>query len=388
MIKSSAKILLILFFTTFSTIIHSHWFDIVPIKELLKRYPFIQYHKVYDPITYDYEKLSILTALPSKATFDELFVLTIPNGMVQSEKGYVLIDNHFIAEMIWADQPQTLRAIQKILPSQLVHAPGRVAVISQSCDDNYCHWLQEVLCRLALLEKQNIEYDWLCTRFSKPFMKETLALWGIDLAKIFSIFDQRTGVKAKTIILPSMILNSSIGFKTHAGVRPNPAPLHYVSEKLISAAQKTSLNNTNFCKKVFISRKDAPLRKILNEDEIFALFQAHGFTRYELSKLSATEQILLFNNAEIVVGEHGAGLVNIMFCKPKTRVIEIFQALIDSSFWYTAHTFDLNYTAIKTLDFTDVHMTDWSNNMNSYMAAWKSQATVPLDNIIEILKTL
>ena len=82
----------------------------------------------------------------------------------------------------------------------------------------------------------------------------------------------------------------------------------YVKEKLSHAIQKLNLDGSKFSKKVFISRKDAPKRRIINEDKIFALFEQQGFVRYEMSKLSILDQILIMQNADIVVGEHGAGL--------------------------------------------------------------------------------
>jgi len=51
-----------------------------------------------------------------------------------------------------------------------------------------------------------------------------------------------------------------------------------------------------------------------------------------LGTMSVLEQIELFSNADVVIGTHGAGLANILFCKPNTKVIEIFQARSDCSF--------------------------------------------------------
>lgn len=40
--------------------------------------------------------------------------------------------------------------------------------------------------------------------------------------------------------------------------------------------------------------------------------------------MSLLEQIQLFANAEIVIGPHGAGMANILFCDPGTKVVELF----------------------------------------------------------------
>ena len=43
----------------------------------------------------------------------------------------------------------------------------------------------------------------------------------------------------------------------------------------------------------------------------------------KLSELSFNEQIKIFNEAKIIIGSHGAGLTNLIFCEPSTKVIEI-----------------------------------------------------------------
>ena len=42
-----------------------------------------------------------------------------------------------------------------------------------------------------------------------------------------------------------------------------------------------------------------------------------------LENLSAEEQINLFQNAELIVGVHGAGLVNLVFCSENTKALII-----------------------------------------------------------------
>ena len=42
-----------------------------------------------------------------------------------------------------------------------------------------------------------------------------------------------------------------------------------------------------------------------------------------MSNLSFLEQVSLFRNASKIVGLHGGGFANIIFCNPKTLVLEI-----------------------------------------------------------------
>ena len=47
------------------------------------------------------------------------------------------------------------------------------------------------------------------------------------------------------------------------------------------------------------------------------------FTFVKLGELTFTKQIEIFNNANLILGLHGAGFANIAFCKPGTKIIEL-----------------------------------------------------------------
>ena len=40
--------------------------------------------------------------------------------------------------------------------------------------------------------------------------------------------------------------------------------------------------------------------------------------------MSVEEQVKFFSSADMVVGAHGAALTNLVFCRPGTRVVELF----------------------------------------------------------------
>ena len=75
---------------------------------------------------------------------------------------------------------------------------------------------------------------------------------------------------------------------------------------------------------LFLSRNDAAMRKILNEDEIIPALKDLGFTIMRASDMPLADQIEAFRQAKVVVSAHGAGLTNILFCRPGTRLVEIF----------------------------------------------------------------
>ena len=79
-------------------------------------------------------------------------------------------------------------------------------------------------------------------------------------------------------------------------------------------------------KKIFIRRNDAGSRLHPNEEKISERFLEKGYTRLSLSKLPIAEQIAHFITADAVAGFHGAGLANIVWCKKRITVHELFSA--------------------------------------------------------------
>ena len=57
--------------------------------------------------------------------------------------------------------------------------------------------------------------------------------------------------------------------------------------------------------------------------EIETFLKSKGFKILKLSELSFLNQITIFNNAKFIVGPHGAGFANLIFCKKNTKILEI-----------------------------------------------------------------
>jgi len=76
--------------------------------------------------------------------------------------------------------------------------------------------------------------------------------------------------------------------------------------------------------RLYISRNDARLRRVSNEEQLLPLLEARGFQRLTLRGLSIARQVQLFRQAETIVAPHGAGLAHSAWCKPGTKIVEFF----------------------------------------------------------------
>ncbi len=98
---------------------------------------------------------------------------------------------------------------------------------------------------------------------------------------------------------------------------------------------------------IYLSRRGAKLRNAANEPELVEALAARGVEEFVASDDNHTEQIARFRAARVVVAVHGAGLTNLIFCRPGTRVIEIFpKNYVKSPYWRLAHRLDLRYRPV------------------------------------------
>ncbi|MFC6267069.1 glycosyltransferase family 61 protein [Frigoriflavimonas asaccharolytica] len=101
-------------------------------------------------------------------------------------------------------------------------------------------------------------------------------------------------------------------------------PLYYFRkeslQKLSSELQKGfNYKNTNEVN-IFLERKNTH-RIAQNESEIIETLKLANFRNIDMTSLSFEEQINHFQNAKMIVGTTGAAWTNIIFCKPKTKII-------------------------------------------------------------------
>ena len=73
---------------------------------------------------------------------------------------------------------------------------------------------------------------------------------------------------------------------------------------------------------IFVSRADADRRRLVNEPAILERLCDKGFEVHTLNGLSVAEQQQLFASSAIICAPHGAALTNLVWCRPRTVVIE------------------------------------------------------------------
>jgi capsular polysaccharide biosynthesis protein len=98
-------------------------------------------------------------------------------------------------------------------------------------------------------------------------------------------------------------------------------------------------------RKIYITRKSASRRKILNESEIIEVVMRHGFEIFDFDLINFQEQVEIIINTSILVSLHGAALTNMMFMEPASTIIELLpkETMNDKCYFILAGTMKHNY---------------------------------------------
>ena len=189
--------------------------------------------------------------------------------------------------------------------------------------NNYWHWIFDVLPKIGILEKLKLDRDpdfFLLPSLSKNYQKETFKSLGILSKKLLDgeKFKHITSDNILTVDHPNVFNNNASQSITNMPV--------WIIEWLRKKFIKKDNLNTQFSKKIYIDRnkeKNNKHRKIVNSDEVRNLLTSFGFESITLSEHTFQQQVKIFENADSIVGLHGAGFANIVFSKPGTKLLEI-----------------------------------------------------------------
>jgi hypothetical protein len=209
---------------------------------------------------------------------------------------------------------------------------------------NYYHFLIEQAPNLILineLKQKGVEV--------RPFLqKNSFNNLFYQAASVLGVANEKDFLKSTTYLtnLENAFRPSYSDLSTH-NCFLTPKLERFVNKLLSSRKIHTEVFPK---RRIFISRGDAGgKRDISNELNVINLLSKYGFEVVTLTGLSLIEQIDLFNGAEVVIGGHGAGLSNIIFCPPGCKVVELTHYFtLDRLriFWDLASYFNLEYSVI------------------------------------------
>ncbi len=185
-----------------------------------------------------------------------------------------------------------------------------VTVLTSSTQGYYYHWMLDNLPRLKMVEK-DLRKRPLYVAQNIPFQRETLSAFGIDPTRIIEASGQRL-IRAPELVVPCFQIMSGQQFPDWA--------VQFLREKLLPLGDAKRQSG----RRLFISRRYAAHRRVRNEEEVAQRLASCGFETVLLEDWTLPEQIAAFRDAEVIVGPHGGGFTNLLFCNPGAFAVELF----------------------------------------------------------------
>jgi len=268
------------------------------------------------------------------------YVCLMENGRVYGEPGSIITpDDQYLEDESHEHvtfSRDDLKLYQSANLPQVKDFEGRLGVAASMGSINYYHFLLDITAKLQ--QVRNLEPDaYYLNPVSLPFRDEILDLIGLSGSKFIDALPQ-SHYRAKHLIFGA--------FPGYYGHEPEWV-VKSVREGLIGAGTPGPK------RRIYITREDAPVRRVNNESEVWNYLQAQGFEKVSLGGRTVREQISLFANAEFIVAPHGAAFANLIFASPGTKILEIFNPNeVKNLYWRIANHLDLPYAYMLSEDST------------------------------------
>lgn len=180
--------------------------------------------------------------------------------------------------------------------------------ITDYWSNGYFHWIADALARLYVVRDRLDDLLLLL-----PAGYESLDYVNSSLAAF--------GVKKVEFIAPNEVLECrSLLMPTHT------APSGHYNEAIIRGVRNVLLSaygDSDQGEKIYISRRHATKRRIVNEDDVRQVLSRFGFQKIDAEEFSFAQQVRTSSRARFLVSNHGAGLTNMLFQPEGGSVLEL-----------------------------------------------------------------
>jgi hypothetical protein len=249
---------------------------------------------------------------------------------------------------------ESLLKIQRKFETGKLQLPKRrkrvsTPVFGLKLSSNYYHFWRECVVPMLLLREPEVlglgELTVTVTSPLAPWQQQVLEQLLPDGARLLQV-EKDVRIQSPLTVVPSVYRTRVLSPEVVARLR---SIVQQVAGSRMPLAPYSDGSGT--LRAIYISRRSASRRRPTNEHLLLDGLRARGVPAVTLEAMDPRDGLALFADAEIVIGQHGAGLTNLIGCRGPTSVLEIFGVPLDGSApsHYRALTGSLgfNYSAVS-----------------------------------------
>jgi hypothetical protein len=243
--------------------------------------------------------------------YPPLFLAHIRNGRLLGRDGVVLTSDGLVLEessFAWGMQPKQWPVFSRWSIPAAKKKPGAMLTLLSpvAAKPNYFHWWIDTLPRLAVAEAAGMRnFQVIVPEGMEDWQRESLERLGVSSDRWVPFSDDHWQVES--LLFPSLM--------GYSGMVRSWA-VDWVRRKI--GLTKSAVGK----RRIYLRRPKSGYRQVSNEVELLPILKSFKFEIVETQEMTLADQMKAFSGVEAVASIHGAGLTNLLFAPPKTRVVE------------------------------------------------------------------
>lgn len=302
----------------------------------------------------------IVTASVRRHAFCDRSIFEVTDSVVRPRDGQLFLDRHIVVEA----KSQFFGSAQAPFVSFKTRRSSRVPTVFLGQRPwNYYHWLLEDLPRILRVKRQLGSVGVALGKSAPGYVLESLELLSIPSDKV---------------LVPTRFENLMV-----AATGKDAAWHHTEDVANLRESFSKYFEEALEPRAIYVSRRKSS-RSMANEGELESCLTQVGVEVVYAEELTVREQIGKFSSATVVVGNHGAGLSNVVFGPAKQRVIELTSKHnANPCFQTLAHSLGRNYQRIycepgRLLDESEISR-EQIRLLISQLGSFREEVTRPVE---------
>jgi hypothetical protein len=203
-----------------------------------------------------------------------------------------------------------------------------VLVGNDSVWRNYFHWLALAVPRLAIGAKHMAQVGQRPVVALPDYLTHSAAGWPITFSER-SWRQSMALIPADPLILPpGAYCAPRVDTVLLGSQQPAYLPAMGGFDAAFAPLREVVKPRDDLPRRILIRRTDTERLSPSEAELVERVATANWFTPILLDEMDLETQSALFAGAEVIVAAHGAGLANLVFCQPGTRVLELNRSLV------------------------------------------------------------